>query len=124
MIDFRLRNERIVEAAADPTTAVVLLDVVLGYGAHPDPGGILALKRGFTDEAGYNLAAAPFVASVCGTAADPQDSSNRGDARQGGVIVAPSNARRPGSLRSSGATRLDGRAMSAMPSAMFRASMP
>src|SRR5206468_11610884 len=36
MIDFRLRNERIVAAADDPATAVLLLDVVLGYGSHPD----------------------------------------------------------------------------------------
>src|SRR5262249_57326903 len=42
MIDFRLRNERIVAAAKDPATAVVLLDVVLGYGAHPDPAAALA----------------------------------------------------------------------------------
>ena len=42
MIDFRLRNERIAASAEDPTTAVVLLDVVLGYGSHPDPAGELA----------------------------------------------------------------------------------
>jgi FdrA protein len=41
MIDFRLRNERIVTAAKDAETAVILLDVVLGYGAHPDPAGAL-----------------------------------------------------------------------------------
>jgi succinyl-CoA synthetase alpha subunit len=35
MIDFRVGNERIAAAAADPATAVVLLDVVLGYGSHP-----------------------------------------------------------------------------------------
>jgi hypothetical protein len=42
MIDFRLRNERIVAAAKEPATAVILLDVVLGYGAHPDPAAALA----------------------------------------------------------------------------------
>jgi FdrA protein len=41
MIDARLRNEMVVQAAADPETAVILLDVVLGYGAHPDPAGAL-----------------------------------------------------------------------------------
>ncbi|HYI88067.1 MAG TPA: acyl-CoA synthetase FdrA, partial [Burkholderiales bacterium] len=35
MIDHRLRNERLLEEAADPTVAVILLDVVLGYGSHP-----------------------------------------------------------------------------------------
>ena len=37
MIDLRLRNERILEEAADPAVAVILLDVVLGYGSHADP---------------------------------------------------------------------------------------
>ena len=38
MIDHRLRNERIVREAGDPEMAVILLDVVLGFGSHPDPG--------------------------------------------------------------------------------------
>ncbi|MGE3912846.1 MAG: acyl-CoA synthetase FdrA, partial [Chloroflexota bacterium] len=42
MIDFRLRNEEIVKAAEDPTTAVILLDIVLGYGSHADPAGAIA----------------------------------------------------------------------------------
>ena len=37
MIDYSLRNRRILEEAADPGTAVILLDVVLGYGSNPDP---------------------------------------------------------------------------------------
>lgn len=37
MIDHRLRNERIVAEASDASVAVLLLDVVLGYGAHADP---------------------------------------------------------------------------------------
>ena len=37
MIDPRLRNERLLEEAADPQVAVILFDVVLGYGSHPDP---------------------------------------------------------------------------------------
>ncbi|NQV57568.1 MAG: acyl-CoA synthetase FdrA [Rhodospirillales bacterium] len=39
MIDHRLRNERIITEAEDPETAIILLDVVLGYGAHNDPAG-------------------------------------------------------------------------------------
>ncbi|HEY3240207.1 MAG TPA: FdrA family protein, partial [Acidimicrobiia bacterium] len=47
MIDLSLRNERFRREAADPGTGVVLLDVVLGYGAHPDPAGELlpAIRR-------------------------------------------------------------------------------
>ena len=37
MIDQTLRRERILQEAADPEVAVILFDVVLGYGAHPDP---------------------------------------------------------------------------------------
>ena len=42
MIDHRLRNERLLKEAADPEIAVILLDVVLGYGSHPDPAGEIA----------------------------------------------------------------------------------
>jgi succinyl-CoA synthetase alpha subunit len=94
MIDFRLRNERIVLAAEDPTTAVVLLDVVLGYGAHPDPAGALspALERAREHALRFGRTLA-FVASVCGTAADSQDLV-RQEEKLGtdGVILAPSNA--------------------------------
>ncbi|HET6320344.1 MAG TPA: acyl-CoA synthetase FdrA, partial [Chloroflexota bacterium] len=86
MIDPRLRNERILEAAADPTTAVLLLDVVLGYGAHPDPANaLLPALAGATDVV--------VVASVCGTAGDPQGLSRQcAVLREAGVLVAPSNA--------------------------------
>jgi len=70
MIDPGLRNERFRREAADPATGVVLLDVVLGYGAHPDPAGELAPLIG------QALAARPgglaVVVSLCGAAADPQ----------------------------------------------------
>ena len=42
MIDQSLRLERLAAEAADPATAVILLDVVLGHGAHPDPASELA----------------------------------------------------------------------------------
>ena len=38
MIDHRLRNARIVQEAEDPEVAVILLDIVLGYGSHPESG--------------------------------------------------------------------------------------
>ena len=95
MIDFRLRAERIVAAADDPATAVILLDVVLGYGSHPDPAGALVpaieAARARAARAGRGLA---VVASVCGTAGDPQD-LGRQEARlaEAGVLLQPSNAR-------------------------------
>jgi hypothetical protein len=70
MIDPGLRNERFRREAADPQTGVVLLDVVLGYGAHPDPAGELAP---LIEQA---LAARPgglsVVVSLCGAEGDPQ----------------------------------------------------
>ena len=41
MIDQSLRLERLAAEAADPAVAVILLDVVLGHGAHPDPAAEL-----------------------------------------------------------------------------------
>src|SRR5262249_52329301 len=41
MIDQTLRLERLAAGASDPATAVILLDVVLGHGAHPDPASEL-----------------------------------------------------------------------------------
>jgi len=94
MIDFRLRNERIVAAAKDPATAVVLLDVVLGYGAHQDPAAALAPALAEARKvAGRGRRELAIVASVCGTPADPQDVSRQERAlRQAGVLLAPSNA--------------------------------
>ena len=94
MIDFRLRNEHIVAAVEDPTTAVILLDVVLGHGAHPDPAGALvpALERA-RERAARSGRSVAVVASVCGTPGDPQDSRQQeGKLAAAGVILAPSNA--------------------------------
>jgi FdrA protein len=95
MIDPRLRNEHIVSAAGDPEVAVILLDVVLGYGSHPDPAGALAPAiaeaREAAAAAGRHLA---VVASVCGTRNDPQDLGRQEETlASAGVILAPSNAR-------------------------------
>jgi FdrA protein len=94
MIDQTLRQERILQEAADPEVAVILFDVVLGYGAHPDPAGALAA----TLEEARTLAAATgrrlaLVGSVCGTAGDPQDLPRQEAAlRAAGVLLAESNA--------------------------------
>jgi FdrA protein len=71
MIDPTLRGELIAAAARLPTTGVVLLDVVLGWGAHEDPAGAAAeaVERAVS---GSTTGTIRFVASVCGTEADPQ----------------------------------------------------
>jgi succinyl-CoA synthetase alpha subunit len=94
MIDFRLRNEQVVAAAQDPATAVILLDIVLGYGSHSDPAGAIApaIERAHrvAAQAGRSVT---FVASICGTAGDPQGiAAQESTLRAAGVLLAPSNA--------------------------------
>ncbi len=92
MIDQRLRNERLAREAADPEVAVILLDVVLGYGAHADPAAELvpAIRAARAAAAGRELA---FVGFVCGTERDPQGLARQAAAlREAGVILAQSNA--------------------------------
>jgi len=87
MIDPTLRNEYLETALHDDTVGLVLLDLVLGYGAHDDPAGEVAnvLEDHETDTV--------VLASVCGTDDDPQ---NRGaqiaTLEEAGVFVVESNA--------------------------------
>jgi len=88
MIEPAIRNAPLRAVLADAATAVVLLDVVIGYGAHPDPAG--TLMEALATPSGTR----PIViASVCGTEADPQVYSRQvRTLENAGVIVAPSNA--------------------------------
>jgi len=92
MIDSTLRQERIVETLRDPTVKVLLLDVVLGYGAHRDPAGSLveALEEGRRDLADRGPV---VIAHVCGTDSDPQGlEAQEAQLRNAGVLVFQSNA--------------------------------
>ncbi|MEM7347624.1 MAG: hypothetical protein AAF485_25595, partial [Chloroflexota bacterium] len=74
MMDNSLRIQRLAQEAADPEVAVILLDVVLGDGAHPDPASELApaIADAFAQAraAGRHL---DIIAMVAGTDEDPQD---------------------------------------------------
>jgi len=84
MIDPSLRMERISAEADDPTCGVLLLDLVLGHGAHPDPAGDLAeAVRTARDRAHTAGRALPVVVSLTGTDGDPQ-----GYARTAGTLAA------------------------------------
>ncbi|WP_431224202.1 acyl-CoA synthetase FdrA [Serratia sp. L9] len=89
MIDPTLRNQRIVAELNDADTAVVLFDLVLGYGAAAEPATeLLALLSQHDRTAGPVL-----IAHVCGTEADPQQRSRQVAAlSQAGVLVADCNA--------------------------------
>jgi FdrA protein len=88
MIDPELRNTYLTDALRDARTAVVLIDLVIGYGAHADPAGLIAQSV-----ASVKIRRATVIASVTGTNDDPQ-----GYARQvarlqaAGVFVARSNS--------------------------------
>ncbi|MBU1077365.1 MAG: acyl-CoA synthetase FdrA, partial [Spirochaetes bacterium] len=74
MIDFSLRNKKILEEAMDPGTAVILLDVVLGYGSNMHPDRELApVIREALQTAGKKKRHLTVICSVTGTDKDPQD---------------------------------------------------
>jgi len=87
MIDYSLRVKRLETEASDPETAVILLDVVLGYGSHADPASELAAVVGSAAES------VAVVCSVTGTDRDPQNrSAVEAALAAAGAVVAPSNA--------------------------------
>lgn len=103
MMDNELRILRLQQEAADPETAVILLDVVLGYGAHPDPASELAPAI----EAAQSAARADartltVVVVLIGTDDDPQDMDEQAERlRAAGALVERSNeaaVRRAGEL--------------------------
>ncbi len=88
MIDPTVRDEALREALAHAGTGVVLLDLVIGHGAHADPAGHLAEVLGQWSKGGPVM-----VASVTGTDEDPQVRSRQVERLEdAGVLVAPSNA--------------------------------
>jgi FdrA protein len=101
MIDQRSRLDRIATEAArltadgrDTGGVVLLLDVVLGHGAHPDPASELAPALAeavkWASAAGRDLA---VVVSLCGTEGDPQGLQRQAAALvEAGAAVYLSNA--------------------------------
>ncbi|HYK33127.1 MAG TPA: FdrA family protein [Streptosporangiaceae bacterium] len=89
MIDQRLRLDHFAAEVADPATAVIMLDVVLGYGSHPDPAAeiapIVAAAKSARD--------IEVVISLIGSEADPQGLAAQAAAlSQAGAHVFASNA--------------------------------
>jgi succinyl-CoA synthetase alpha subunit len=93
MIDPSLRDDAVRAQGEDPSTAVILFDVVLGYGAHSDPAQGLARALAAAAAAarakGRSLA---LIGHVCGTDADPQGKAAQvAQLRAAGAWVAGSN---------------------------------
>lgn len=94
MIDPALRAEKITEALAEPSTAVLLLDVVIGHGSAADPAGAIAgpIREG-RERAAAQGRQVRVVASVCGTSRDEQGlDAQIGTLTDAGATVLGSNA--------------------------------
>jgi FdrA protein len=90
MIDPEARLAFLRDSGRRDDVAVILLDVVLGYGAHPDPAGALAGPcREIAERRGPVV-----VAYVLGTQGDPQGlEAQRARLREAGCVVPPTAAR-------------------------------
>jgi len=92
MIDPTLRKLRIAQESRDQTVAVILLDVVLGFGSSPDPGGALTGAIESAVKAGRK-GRLEVMAHVCGTETDPQSLNAQNEKLSGaGTLLFPSNA--------------------------------
>jgi FdrA protein len=90
MIDFSLRNRMIISESKRPEVSVLLLDVVLGYGANLKP--LEDITPAITEAFIHNRELS-IVASVTGTETDPQVRSKVVKSLEAaGVLVMPSNA--------------------------------
>ena len=94
MIDNDLRIRRLLYEAADPEVAVIQLDLVLGYGAHPDPASELAPAiREAHEIAAREDRKLVIVGALTGTDADPQNLTQQARAFESvGTLLLPSNA--------------------------------
>jgi len=94
MIDSRLRRERILAEGQDPQVGILLLDVVLGFNASPDPAGeLVSTIEEAKREAKKRGGSLSVVASICGTEGDPQNYPQQVKVlEEAEVIVFPSSA--------------------------------
>jgi len=93
MIDPQTRTD-FFKSHVDGHTAVILVDVVLGYGSHKDPAGAVAESvREIRQELSRQGKDVVVIASVCGTDLDSQDLNKSVATLEAvGILVMPSNA--------------------------------
>jgi FdrA protein len=93
MIDPGARVERMMAERDDSEIAVVVVDVVIGYGSHEDPAGAIvpaveAMREAARQRGGY----LPVITSITGTAGDPQNFAlQKAKLEAAGCVVMPSN---------------------------------
>ena len=93
MIDPTLRDAAVRTQGADPQTAAILFDVVLGFGAHDNPAGGLAQALADAQrEARAQGRTLALIGHVCGTDGDPQNKAAQVRQLQAaGALVVDSN---------------------------------
>ncbi len=93
MMDNELRIRRLYEEAKDPAVAIIMLDVVIGYGSHPDPASEIApaIAKCLADakKEGRHL---EIICVATGTNEDPQNlDSQIAQLKKAGAWVDTSN---------------------------------
>ncbi|MCL2069280.1 MAG: hypothetical protein FWH00_05195 [Oscillospiraceae bacterium] len=73
VMDPTILNDRLIQEGGDPETAVILFDLLLGHGAHPDPVGCIedtlrTIRKSAEAQGRY----VSMVAAITGTQLDPQ----------------------------------------------------
>ena len=93
MIDPAKRIECMQDAVDDPSTGVVLLDIMLGYGSHEDmAGSLIPTIKELQAKADAQGRKVFFVATVCGTRSDYQGYDQAvNKLKDAGVIVCENN---------------------------------
>ena len=90
MIDSTLRIERLRREMADPSCGVIIMDVVLGYGADADPAPALASAISEANILGQKT---PVIISLIGSSGDPQGLNRQAELlSRVGAFVTVSNA--------------------------------
>lgn len=92
-IDPSPRIDRFVQEARDPETAVILMDMLLGYALCEDPAGmmkqVIIEEKARAKAEGRHLT---VIASICGSDLDPQDMTAQEQIlKDAGVIVLSNN---------------------------------
>ncbi len=90
MIDPQYRGERMIQEIQDPTTGLIIFDVVIGYGGHPDMASELvsAIEKGLETTKNKPV----LAACICGTDGDPQGYADQvSQFEKIGVNVFPTN---------------------------------
>lgn len=90
MIEPAVRDAELARAIADPAVGILLVDFVLGYGAHSDPAG--QFRKAWAELATGNGPRPLVIAAITGTPGDPQGLDDQSAKLADIAVLCPSNA--------------------------------